>query len=78
MAGIPGIRRLLRLPESEGSMARAVEEELAFHVDERTAELIEGGQEPAAARAEARRAAALSTCPARTSSSITITTHARS
>lgn len=55
MAGIPGIRRLLRLPESEGSMARAVEEELAFHVDERTAELIEGGQEPAAARAEAMR-----------------------
>jgi putative ABC transport system permease protein len=55
MARIPGIRWLFRLPASERGVAGDVEDEIAFHVEERTRELTARGMAPAAARAEALR-----------------------
>ena len=55
MARIPGIRSLFRLPASEGAVAGDVDDEIAFHLEERTRELAARGMEPAAARAEALR-----------------------
>jgi putative ABC transport system permease protein len=55
MPTIPGLRRLFHLPASVGGVADEVEEEIAFHLEERTRELVKRGMDPAAARAEARR-----------------------
>jgi putative ABC transport system permease protein len=55
MARIPGIRSLFRLPASERGVAGDVEDEIAFHVEERTRELTARGMAPEAARAEALR-----------------------
>jgi putative ABC transport system permease protein len=55
MTRIPGIRSLFRLPSTEGAVAGEVEAEIAFHLEERTRELVARGMEPAAARAEAER-----------------------
>jgi putative ABC transport system permease protein len=55
MARIPGIRRWFRLPSSVERVSDEVETEIAFHVNERTQELIARGMEPAAARAVAVR-----------------------
>lgn len=55
MARIPGVRSLFRLPSSEGRVGSEVDEEIAFHLAERTQELVRRGMEPAAARAEAER-----------------------
>jgi len=55
MARIPGIRRWFRLPSSVERVSDEVETEIAFHVNERTRELIASGMEPAAARAVALR-----------------------
>ena len=50
----PDVRRVFRLGLFRRAAA-AVEEEFAFHLDMRTAELVQQGWEPDAARAEARR-----------------------
>ena len=55
MARMPGIRRLFRLPSSVERVSDEVETEIAFHVNERTQELIASGMDPAAARAVALR-----------------------
>lgn len=55
MKRIPGIRRLLRLPTGEGRVARDVNEEIEFHLEERTRTLVARGMDPDAARAEAER-----------------------
>ncbi|MPZ21461.1 MAG: hypothetical protein GEV06_26755 [Luteitalea sp.] len=55
MARIPGIRRLFQLPTSEERVTNEVEDEIAFHVEERTQTLIAQGMDPAAARAAALR-----------------------
>ena len=55
MARIPGIRSLFRLPSSERTVAGDVDEEIAFHLEERTRELEARGMDPAAAREAALR-----------------------
>jgi len=50
-----GVRRLFRLPQSAKRVAREVDDELRFHLDEKTDALVRAGWEPAAARAEAER-----------------------
>jgi putative ABC transport system permease protein len=50
-----GFRRAFRLPGAEGRVGGEVDEEISFHVEERTRELVEGGMDPEAARAEALR-----------------------
>ena len=55
MARIPGIRPLFRLPSSTGRVPGEVEDEIAFHLEERTRALSARGMDPAAARAEALR-----------------------
>ena len=54
MPRIPGIRRLFRAPEL-ASVEREVDDELRFHFEERTRELVAAGLSPEAARAEAER-----------------------
>ncbi|HKG95180.1 MAG TPA: permease prefix domain 1-containing protein, partial [Gemmatimonadaceae bacterium] len=54
MTRIPGVRRVLRLGGWRG-VERDVDEEMAFHLDARAAELVARGMEPAAAREAARR-----------------------
>ena len=49
------IRRVFRLSEGPGHVESAVDEELAFHLEQRTQQLIASGLTPDAARAEARR-----------------------
>ncbi|MCC7322400.1 MAG: ABC transporter permease [Gemmatimonadaceae bacterium] len=49
------IRRWLSLPERASRMQREVDDELAFHLASRVAELEQRGWSPAAARAEAER-----------------------
>jgi putative ABC transport system permease protein len=53
MARIPGVR--FRLPASERVVVDEVADEVAFHLEERTRELVERGTDPAAARAMALR-----------------------
>jgi putative ABC transport system permease protein len=53
MARSSGIRRLFRLPSSEARVPGEVEDEIAFHLEERARELAAGGMDPAAARAQA-------------------------
>jgi putative ABC transport system permease protein len=48
-----GYRRLFRLPASRGTVARDVDEELAFHLERRTAELVSRGIPEAEARRQA-------------------------
>lgn len=55
MARTPGIRRLLRLFSAEGWVGSEVEDEIAFHVEERARELVARGMDAAAARAKALR-----------------------
>jgi hypothetical protein len=55
MPRIPGDRRLFQLPDNEGRVTREVEDEIAFHLEERTRRLVARGMDPAAARAEASR-----------------------
>ena len=51
-----GVRRLFRLPSrSDARVAHDVEEEIAFHLDERTRELVATGMTESAARERARR-----------------------
>src|SRR4051812_47111449 len=49
------MRRVFRLPTSRARIARDVDEELAFHLDERVARLIAAGLSPDDARTEALR-----------------------
>ena len=49
------MRRVFRLPLSRDSIARELDEELAFHLETRTQRLIAGGMPPDAARSEAQR-----------------------
>ncbi|HEY7448029.1 MAG TPA: ABC transporter permease [Vicinamibacterales bacterium] len=53
MARFFGIRRLFRLPPSQDDVGSDVEREIAFHVDERTKELVARGMDPGTARATA-------------------------
>jgi putative ABC transport system permease protein len=53
MPRIPGIRRLFRFPSSEARVSSDVDEEITFHLEERTQKLIAQGVDPAAARAAA-------------------------
>lgn len=55
MARIPGVRPSFRLPSSEGRVRDEVEDEIAFHLEERARELVARGMDPEAARAEALR-----------------------
>lgn len=55
MGRIHGIRRALALPRAEKRIPGAVEDEIAFHLEERTRQLISKGMDPAAAREEALR-----------------------
>jgi putative ABC transport system permease protein len=55
MPRISGIRRLFRFPSSEARVSSDVDEEITFHLEERTQKLIAQGQDPAAARAAALR-----------------------
>jgi putative ABC transport system permease protein len=55
MARIAGIRRLFRFPASEDQVRGDVHDEIAFHVEERTQELIARGMARDAARAAALR-----------------------
>ncbi|HYC53159.1 MAG TPA: ADOP family duplicated permease [Gemmatimonadaceae bacterium] len=50
---IPGLRRVLRVSWSDDALRRDVAEEIAFHIDARTAELTRLGATPGAARARA-------------------------
>lgn len=51
----PGIRRALRLPSSAERLARELDEEVQFHIEQRVADLIAAGMTPEDARAEALR-----------------------
>ena len=52
---VSGIRRLLNLPESGRRIQRDVDDEIRFHIDSRTAELVASGISPDAARETAAR-----------------------
>jgi putative ABC transport system permease protein len=51
----PGIRRALRLPDSAERMARDLDEEVRFHIEERVQDLMARGMNANDARAEALR-----------------------
>lgn len=55
MERIPGVRLLFRLPSAEGRVRSEVDEEIAFHLEERARELASRGMDPAEARAQALR-----------------------
>ncbi|HXY29585.1 MAG TPA: ABC transporter permease [Gemmatimonadaceae bacterium] len=50
-----GIRRIMRLGEGRRGRARALDDELEFHIEKRTERLVSQGLAPEAARAEAMR-----------------------
>jgi predicted permease len=52
---IPGIRRLFRLPGIDDSVGRDVDDEIRFHLEARTADLIARGADATAARVQAER-----------------------
>jgi predicted permease len=52
---LPGVRRLFRLPRAEHDVSAAVDDELSFHVDMLTEQLIADGRSPEDARLEAMR-----------------------
>ena len=43
---VTGIRRLLYLPASGRRVQRDVDDEIRFHIDSRTTELVAGGMSP--------------------------------
>ncbi|HEY4131475.1 MAG TPA: ABC transporter permease, partial [Gemmatimonadaceae bacterium] len=49
------MRRVFRLPFLRGQIAREVDDELTFHLEQRVQRLIDAGMDPRAARAEAIR-----------------------
>jgi putative ABC transport system permease protein len=51
----PGVRRALRLPSSAERLARDLDEEVAFHIEARVADLVARGMNEESARAEAQR-----------------------
>jgi putative ABC transport system permease protein len=51
----PGVRRALRLPSSRDRLARELDDEVRFHMEQRTAELVALGMSEPDARAEAMR-----------------------
>src|SRR5690606_33363642 len=51
----PGIRRFFRLPPSESRAVRDAEDEIAFHLEMRAADLSAQGWSEAEARAQARQ-----------------------
>jgi putative ABC transport system permease protein len=51
----PGVRRALRLPSSRERLARDLDDEVAFHLEQRIAELVGRGMREDEARAEALR-----------------------
>jgi predicted permease len=53
--GLPGVRRLFRLPRSAAQLSADVDAEIAFHLDARARELTARGLAPDAARAQALR-----------------------
>ena len=56
MPTIPaGARRLFRLPLTRARIARELDDEVAFHIERRVADLVALGVDPAAARAAAAR-----------------------
>jgi predicted permease len=55
MPRIPGLRPLIRLPDDERDVRRAVDDELSFHLDMLVDELVAAGHAPDAARREAER-----------------------
>ncbi|HET7374088.1 MAG TPA: ABC transporter permease, partial [Gemmatimonadaceae bacterium] len=55
MPRIPGIRRLMRLDRDTAGLQRAVDDELHFHFEMTTRELMANGMSPEAANREARR-----------------------
>lgn len=55
MGHIPGLRALFRLPPSERVVAADVEDEIAFHLEQRMQELTDRGMHPDAAREQALR-----------------------
>ncbi|MGH7469622.1 MAG: ADOP family duplicated permease [Longimicrobiales bacterium] len=55
MRRIGGLRRFFCLPTSERTVGREIDDEVAFHVESRTEELMRAGQALAAARAQALR-----------------------
>src|SRR4051812_15577400 len=55
MNRFPGIRRILRFAPSPRAVQDAVDDELRFHLDVRTADLVASGLTPADARARAER-----------------------
>lgn len=55
-AAVPrGVRRALRLPANASRLAHELDDEVAFHLEQRVAELMAGGMSEADARAEAAR-----------------------
>jgi predicted permease len=52
---IPGLRRFFRLPLSRTTLVRDVDEEIAFHLESRTADLVSSGMTPHEARLCAER-----------------------
>jgi putative ABC transport system permease protein len=50
-----GLRRLFRLPMTLSRVRREVSDEIAFHIDQRAADLVDAGLSPDAARAQAAR-----------------------
>ncbi|MCC6317338.1 MAG: ABC transporter permease [Gemmatimonadaceae bacterium] len=55
MPRLPGLRRLFRHVDSVDRVQRDVDDEIAFHLDAVTAELVAGGLDEGAARREAER-----------------------
>ena len=51
----PGVRRALRLPSSAERLARDLDEEVAFHLEQRVRELVSRGMSEQDARSEAQR-----------------------
>jgi predicted permease len=55
MPRLQGVRRLFRLPRAERDVAAAIDDELAFHIDMLTEQLVAAGRTPEEARREAMR-----------------------
>ena len=56
MARIPGLRRLLSFPRrSDRQIDREIDDEVSFHIDMVTSELVDAGVPPADARDRARK-----------------------
>jgi predicted permease len=51
----PGVRRAFRLPDSRSQLARELDDEVRFHIEQRVADLVARGMSPADAQADALR-----------------------